>query len=112
MNNAFPGEAYQPSEKVMSQVPLLYAVTPKYGPQAAYLKQIDPQATVEFFTDSGHALFFDEADHFNATMRDFLRHAAFYPAGLPQPQKRRLEPTPLKDKGDRHQDTKNNVKSK
>jgi microsomal epoxide hydrolase len=85
MNNAFPGDRWQPSLKIMNQVPLLYAVTPKYTFQANYLTQVDPLARVEIFQNSGHALFFDESDHFNALMRDFIRQASLYPAGLPEP---------------------------
>ncbi len=92
MNNAFPGERWQPSLKIMNQVPLLYAVTPKYTSQATYLTQVDPLARVEFFQNSGHALFVDESDHFNDVMRDFLKHAALYPAGLPEPQHKQAGP--------------------
>jgi microsomal epoxide hydrolase len=73
----------------MFQVPLLYAVTPKYAYQANYLMQVDPLARVEFFNNSGHALFVDEADHFNEVMRDFLRKAALYPPGLPEPPRKK-----------------------
>ncbi len=86
MNNAFPGDRWQPSLKIMNQVPLLYAVTPKYTFQANYLLQVDPLARVEFFQNSGHALFVDEADHFNEVLQDFLRHAVLYPPGLPETQ--------------------------
>jgi microsomal epoxide hydrolase len=86
LNSPFPGNRWQPSQKVMFQVPLLYAVTPKYAYQANYLIQVDPQAHVELFNNSGHALFVDEADHFNAAMRDFLQKAALYPPGLPETQ--------------------------
>ncbi len=85
MNNAFPGDSYQPNLPTMRQIPLLYAVTPKYTTQAAYLTSVDPLARVEFFKSSGHALFYDEADHFNTVMRDFLRQAALYPAGWAHP---------------------------
>jgi len=84
LNSPFPGDRWQPSQKVMFQVPLLYAVTPKYAYQANYLTQVDPQAHVEFFNNSGHALFVDEADHFNSALRDFLQKAALYPPGLPE----------------------------
>ncbi|HEY5039354.1 MAG TPA: alpha/beta hydrolase, partial [bacterium] len=83
MNNAFPGDSWQPSLPTIRQIPLLYAITPKYTTQAAYLQQVDPQARVEIFKDSGHALFVDEPDRFNELIRDFLRQAALYPAGLP-----------------------------
>ena len=89
LNSPFPGGRWQPSQKVMFQVPLLYAVTPKYAYQANYLMQVDPLARVEFFNNSGHALFVDEADHFNEVMRDFLRKAALYPPGLPEPPRKK-----------------------
>ncbi len=92
MNNAFPGERWQPSLKIMNQVPLLYAVTPKYTSQANYLTQVDPLAHVEFFQNSGHALFVDESDHFNEVLRDFIRQSALYPAGLPEPKHKQAEP--------------------
>jgi microsomal epoxide hydrolase len=92
MNNAFPGESYQPSLPTIRQIPLLYAVTPKYTTQAAYLQSVDPLARVEFFTESGHALFYDEAEHFNDAMRDFLRKAALYPAGLPEIKRKQVGP--------------------
>jgi microsomal epoxide hydrolase len=83
MNNYFPGENYQPNMPTIKQIPLLYAVTPKYTSQAEYLLSVDPQARVEFFKGTGHALFVDDADHFNDTLRDFLRHAGTYPGGWP-----------------------------
>jgi len=79
MDNAFPGERWQPSLKTICQVPLLYAVTPKFASQAAYLLQVDPLARVDIFQNSGHALFVDEADRFNNLIRDFLRQAALLP---------------------------------
>lgn len=88
MNNAFPGDPWQPSLVTMRQVPLLYAVTSKYTSQAAYLLQADPLARVEFFPQAGHALFYDDADHFNQTLRDFLAKSALYPAGLPETSKK------------------------
>ncbi len=94
MNNAFPGERWQPSLKIMNQVPLLYAVTLKYTSQANYLTQVDPLARVEFFQNSGHALFVDESDHFNEVIRDFLRQSAIYPAGLPDTSTPKNRSTP------------------
>jgi microsomal epoxide hydrolase len=88
MNNAFPGDAWQPTIQVMRQIPMLYAVTPKFTPQAQYLTEVDPLARVEFFNNAGHALFVDEVDHFNETLREFLRKAAVYPGGYPTKPKR------------------------
>jgi microsomal epoxide hydrolase len=89
LNNVFPGDAWQPSLKTICQIPLLYAVTPKFTAQSQYLSQVDPLARVEIFQNSGHALFYDESDRFNALLRDFLGHASRYPAGLPQKAQRK-----------------------
>src|SRR5581483_5387105 len=94
LGNTQPGDSWQPSLTALRNVSLLYAVTPKYSSQADYLRQVDPQARVEIFQDSGHALFFDEADRFNSTLRDFLRQAALYPPGLPGPQHKQALPFP------------------
>jgi microsomal epoxide hydrolase len=85
MNNYFPGEPWQPSIPTIRQIPLLYAVTPKYTTQAQYLASVDPQASVEFFQDAGHALFVDDPEHFNNALRNFLRQASLYPGGVPHP---------------------------
>ncbi len=83
MNNVFPGDSWQPPFKTICQVPLLYAVTSKYTAQSEYLAKADPQARVEIFSNAGHALFYDEPDHFDNLMRDFLRRAALYPGDVP-----------------------------
>ena len=53
-------------------LPLWYAITPRYGAQAQELLQTRPQATVTVFDDAGHALFVDSAEAFNAGLRQFL----------------------------------------
>ena len=53
-------------------LPLWYAITPRYGAQAQELLQLRPQATVTVFDDAGHALFVDSAEAFNAGLRQFL----------------------------------------
>jgi microsomal epoxide hydrolase len=95
MNSAFPGDPYQPSIPVMRQIPLLYAITPKFTAQSQYLLQVFPLSRVEFFQNTGHALFVDDPEHFNDTLRDFLHHCAVYPAGLPEPKRKPVpSPTP------------------
>lgn len=94
LNNVFPGDSWQPSLKTICQVPLLYAVTPKFTAQSLYLTQVDPLARVEIFQNSGHALFYDESDRFNDLLRDFLDHASSYPSGLPQKAQRKKAVTP------------------
>jgi|SRR5688572_1947475 len=41
--------------------------------QAEIVKQEIPAARIEVFNDSGHAIFMDEPERFNAVMEDFLR---------------------------------------
>jgi pimeloyl-ACP methyl ester carboxylesterase len=94
LNSPFPGDSWQPSQKVMCQIPLLYAVNPKYTSQASYLTQVDPLARAEIFQNSGHALFFDESERFNDLIRDFLQKASLYPAGLPEPRRKAVLPRP------------------
>ena len=53
-------------------LPLWYAITPRYDAQAQELLQLRPRATVTVFDDAGHALFVDSAEAFNAGLRQFL----------------------------------------
>ncbi|HXL73753.1 MAG TPA: alpha/beta hydrolase, partial [bacterium] len=94
LNSPFPGDRWQPSQKIINQVPLLYAVNPKYTNQASYLTQVDPQARVEIFQNSGHALFFDESERFNDLIRDFLQKSSLYPPGLPESRRKAGLPRP------------------
>ncbi|HJT23920.1 MAG TPA: alpha/beta fold hydrolase [bacterium] len=81
MDNIFPGEAWQPTIQTIRQIPLFYAITPKFTYQSDYLIQVDPLAHVEIFQNTGHALFVDDPVHFNNALRDFLRAAKRYPSG-------------------------------
>ena len=56
--------------------PVLYLVTPRWREQAHLLAQHHPRATVEIFEQAGHALFWDEAERFNAALDAFIRQAA------------------------------------
>jgi len=53
-------------------LPILYLVTPRWGDQATELTRRHPQATAQVFEDSGHALFWDEAEPFNRAIHDFI----------------------------------------
>jgi microsomal epoxide hydrolase len=44
--------------------------------QAEIVKQEIPAARIEVFNDSGHAIFMDEPERFNAAVEDFLRSDA------------------------------------
>jgi microsomal epoxide hydrolase len=52
--------------------PLLYVVTPRFAEQAKNLKKNRPEATIEVFTDAGHALFADQPQRFNQVLEKFL----------------------------------------
>lgn len=54
-------------------VPVLYLVTSRWREQADAVARKYPQARVEIFEEAGHALFWDEAGRFNATLEEFLR---------------------------------------
>jgi microsomal epoxide hydrolase len=52
--------------------PLLYIVTPQFAAQAHNLAANRPGTRVEIFERSGHALFVDEPERFNALLTDFV----------------------------------------
>jgi non-heme chloroperoxidase len=58
-------------------LPILYLVTPRWGEQAKELTRRHPQATAQIFEDSGHALFWDEADPFNRAIHDFIERLGY-----------------------------------
>ena len=58
-------------------VPVLYTSTPQFNEAGEWLKKTVPGARVEVFTDAGHVLFVDEADHFNSVL-DAFAHDAFH----------------------------------
>lgn len=55
-----------------TEVPLWYAVTPRFAAQGRELRELRPDAEVTVFEDAGHALFVDDAQAFNEGMRQFL----------------------------------------
>jgi microsomal epoxide hydrolase len=55
--------------------PVLYAVTPRFAGQAENLKKKKPGAWTQVFEQSGHALFVDEAERFNALLQSFITEA-------------------------------------
>jgi non-heme chloroperoxidase len=57
-----------------SGLPTLYMVTPHFAPEGARLKAVlGDSFHVEVFEHSGHALFIDEASHFNQSLSAFLQ---------------------------------------
>ena len=59
--------------------PLLYAVSEELRGQAENLKKNRPTAWIEVFEKAGHALFVDEAQHFNRLLEDFLAKEVMSP---------------------------------
>lgn len=55
-----------------SQVPIWYAITPRFAEQSVELLQSQPRAIATVFEQAGHALFVDDADLFNLSLRQFL----------------------------------------
>ena len=53
--------------------PLLYAVRPRWVPQAENLARNRPGTETEIFNTAGHALFVDEPARFNAMVESFIR---------------------------------------
>ncbi len=76
INQPYPRTYWR--ETVLAQnVPVMYVVTPRLKAQAEELKtQKTPDlATVMIFTDSGHALFVDQAQKFNTAVLNFSQAA-------------------------------------
>ncbi len=53
--------------------PILYVVRPHLAGQAENLRANHPGAETVIFRDAGHALFVDDADRFDALVKDFIR---------------------------------------
>jgi non-heme chloroperoxidase len=51
-------------------------VTPQFAEQAANLQKNRPGTEVEIFVESGHTLFVDEPERFNALIRRFAESLA------------------------------------
>jgi microsomal epoxide hydrolase len=54
------------------RTPILYLVTPRWQAQAERVAKRHGDAQVDIFSTAGHALFWDEADRFNAVLENFL----------------------------------------
>lgn len=64
--------SYYKNAVMMADVPVWYAVTPKFAAQSAELLQTHAQASSSVFDNAGHALFVDNANLFNQRLRLFL----------------------------------------
>jgi len=57
-----------------TQVPIWYAITPRYSEQALLMSEKHPQGEFKIYDkNAGHALFVDQADEFNTDLENFLR---------------------------------------
>ena len=66
--------------------PILYVVSPRFRGQAENLKKNLPAARIEVFENAGHALFVDEAAHFNRVLEDFLAQQVRLPSAVINPK--------------------------
>ena len=55
-----------------TRVPIWYAITPRFAAQGEILSATRPDASVSVFESRAHALFYEEADAFNAGLTAFL----------------------------------------
>jgi pimeloyl-ACP methyl ester carboxylesterase len=53
--------------------PVLYTITKSLESQGEMLKTRLPSARVELFPESGHVIFADETDRFNAILEEFAQ---------------------------------------
>ncbi len=57
-----------------TQVPIWYAITPRYSEQALLMSEKHPLGEFKIYeNDAGHALFVDKAEEFNLDLENFLR---------------------------------------
>ena len=66
------GREYYKNAVLALDVPLWYAITPRFTEQSLELTQTHPRATATVFDEAGHALFVDKAAQFNQGLREFL----------------------------------------
>jgi microsomal epoxide hydrolase len=66
------GREYYKKAVLALDVPLWYAITPRFAEQSLELTQTHPRASATVFEDAGHALFVDSAAQFNRGMKEFL----------------------------------------
>jgi microsomal epoxide hydrolase len=69
----YPREYYK-NAIYRANVPVLYAIRPKFSAQGEALMAHLPLAEVRMYSTAGHALFVDEAERFNNDVEDFLAH--------------------------------------
>lgn len=69
----FPREHWRSIARAL-RVPLAYVVTPRLAPQAASLAAHRPGSRIEVFEQSGHALFVDQPERFNALLAQFAEN--------------------------------------
>ena len=71
LSKPYPREYYK--QAVMTtNVPVWYAITPKFLEQSIELLQVRPHATFTVFENAGHALFVDNSELFNERLRQFI----------------------------------------
>ncbi len=67
----YPREYYRDA-LYRADVPVMYAIRPKFAEQGDALKSRRPDAWIALYPQAGHALFVDEAERFNRDVESFL----------------------------------------
>lgn len=73
LSKPYPREYYRDT-LYSKQIPIWYAITPRYSEQGVILSTKHPLASMTIYNDAGHALFVDNADDFNRDLENFLRN--------------------------------------
>jgi microsomal epoxide hydrolase len=66
------GREYYKKAVLALDVPVWYAITPRFAEQSIELTQTHTRASVTVFDEAGHALFVDSAAQFNRGLKEFL----------------------------------------
>jgi microsomal epoxide hydrolase len=73
LHKPYPREYYRDTV-YKTNVPIWYAITPRYSDQALIFSEKHPQGEFKIYEkNAGHALFVDQADQFNLDLENFLR---------------------------------------
>jgi non-heme chloroperoxidase len=73
LSKPYPREYYK-NTIYETNVPIWYAITPRYLQQGMLFSEKHPQGAMTIYDNAGHALFVDVADDFNRDLENFLRN--------------------------------------
>jgi microsomal epoxide hydrolase len=78
LNKPYQREYYRDA-LYTSQIPVWYAITPKFSKQAELLNAKYPLGSSTVYPNAGHALFVDQADAFNQQLEEFIHNKTKLP---------------------------------